>query len=302
MNIIHKHEMLWRKQFISIFCSLNTLAVALLVVGVFLSYLIPTNFYKIEERSRKHSYIELSNTIRDFINDEFSFATTPTVLTRVMGTFNVSLEQFLWFAEGSTGIHDIGSTLYVVKTLPSEISVFEEYASEIHGRDIKIVNESFQEISNSTYTKDVLWPVLYEYFPDGPDGQNIDFTGFNMYWGELQDVLDEMVNTRLLVYFPINFISSNTTGLLLIRPVVSHNNETNACIVRGLRPSNFLFHVDINFLKKEFGSFISLYIERDSTTLLFTSNPRIDTEISLREDNCEKQQISLKSFMKIGFV
>jgi len=279
---------------------LNSLSVVLLVIGGFLSYFIPTNIDKIETRSRKESYIESSKNIRDFIKDQFSFSTTPTILTRVMETFDVSLEQFLSFAEGSTSRHDIGSTLYVVKIGPSDIPDFEESASKIHGRDIKIVNEMFQEISNSTYTEDVLWPVLYEYFPDGSDGQGVDFTGFNVYWGKLQDVLDEMVESELLVYSdPILFISSNTIGLLLIRPILSKNNEIKSCIVRGLRPSNFLSDVDADFLKEEFGSYISLYIERDSPMLLFSSNPRIDTKISLREDNCEKEQISSRSFMLV---
>ena len=286
------------KIFRKVFLNLNTLSVVLLVIGVVLSYLIPTSIDSINARSRKRSYIESSKNAKDSVEDVFNVSTTPSVLSRVMGTFDVSLDQFLSLAEGSTNIHDIGSTLYSVRITPSDIPVFEETASEIHGRDVKIVDETFQEISASTYTEDVLWPVLYEYFPDGSDGQDVDFTGFNMYWGQLRHNFDEMVDSGLLVYSdPVLFISSNTTGLLLIRPIISENNEINACIVRGLRPSNFLFNVDIDFFKEEFGSYISLYIERDSVELLFTSNPRIDTEVSLREDACKRTQISSRSFM-----
>jgi len=271
----------------------NIISGSVLIIGVLISYFLPQRFHTINIQTRKKSYIEFSKNALHSVNDAFNISTTPSVLGRAMGLFNVSKKQFSDLADGSLNIHDVGSTIYSIKINTSEITNFEKHASEIHNTDVKIVDITFQPIVN--YTEEYLWPVLYEHFPIGSDGTDVNFIGFNMYWGDLRDKLDEMTNSRLLVYSdPILFVSSNTTGLLSFRPIMDENNEINSCIIRGLRPSNFLFDVDIDHFKEEFGSYISMYIGK---ILLFSSNPNIDIDVSLREDNCEKSSISPKSHM-----
>ena len=281
-----------KKVFHNICLNFNTLSIVLFVVGTILSCIIPIEIHKISVESIKKSYTEFSKNAQMSVEDVFNVSTTPSVLSQVMGSFNVSPEQFSIFAEAATNIHDIGSTLYSVKIPNSGISEFEVTASEIHGVPIKIKDERFNEISN--YTEEYLWPVLYEYFPTGPSGSNLDFRGFNMYWGQLREKFDEMVRTKLLVYSdPILFVSSNTTGLLLIRPVIEEN-EVTSCIVRGIRPSNFLFNVDIDLLKEEFGSDICIYIQTENVINLLFSSGRTSPELP---ENCHKTILSTSSFM-----
>ena len=274
-----------KQGFRKIILNLNTLSILLLVIGVSISYIIPTKIHGVNVQSRKEMYVEFSNNAVRSLDKILNESSVPSLLSQVMGTFNVSLEQFSEFAETESNIHDIGSTFYVLKIPNSGIQEFEVTASEIHGFPVKIINETFQELSN--YTEEYAWPVLYDYFPGG--SSSVNFIGFNIYWGQLRENIDEMLRTKRLVYSdPVTFFSDDTTGLLQIRPVFK-KNEVSSCIVRGIRPSSLLFEVDTELLKNKFGSDLCIYITRNnSIDMLFCTSLEIT-------ENCSEIRLSSSS-------
>lgn len=244
--------------------SKNCIPVLLFCIGVCISVIVPYEIDKISTDKIKESYTVFVHNTGKSIRSVINASSSSSVLTEVMGTYNVSESEFSIFAEASDTIHDIGSMFYVVKILPSEIKVFEERASD-DLKNITVVDNTFSPIYN--YTEEYLWPVLYEYFPGGVDGTEIDFRGLNMYSDQLKNTVDDMVSSRISVYSdPILFLTNNELGLLLFRPVLREKESVSSFIIRGIKPSNFLVDVDLNELKDTFGADLTIYMERNGNS------------------------------------
>ena len=277
----------------------NAIPILLFLIGVSLSYFLPTELHKKNVILKKDSYYDFLNEYVKSVENVFEVSEEQTILSEVMSSFNVSLEEFSQFSETLSNVNDIGSTLYSVKIRNTQesISEFEGYASEIHGYPVKIMNETFQELYN--YEEEYVWPILYQYFPNGSTvGRNINFIGFNMYIGRLSGHFDNMVELKSLVYSdPILFESNNKTGLLSIRPVFTNNEkeEVSSAIIRGILPNHFLGDENTETLINKFGSDLSVYIRRNvSMDFLFGTGPNI-------LQNCHEVRVYSESTMLLCF-
>lgn len=235
-------------------------------------------------RSRSKSY----TSVTEATTDRFEFALLPSVLSRTMDLFNVSLEEFTDLSTVSYLRSDVEITTYCVKVPTAEKEEFEEYASSIHGRNVSVVGSNFIPLP-SNHSSEFIWPVLFEYFPDPFP---LTVVGLDMYGPLVLENFDQMMRTGdVVISNPVQFIDTGERGLLVLQPLKDGGGDVYACVVRGLRSSSFLSSLGIEGFLDDFRSDLSMYIRHNETLLFYNSGetPTVPLVplVPLDDDLCE---------------
>ena len=223
------------------------------------SFLLSNLFRKEQQESKLHQYVIDSESIVDSVRKRFNTALIPSVLSNVMGIYDVSREDFVTLSTVSSLRDDIGITVYSIAVQSHERQSFE------HETNTSIVNGDFEVIPYN-YTK-TMWPIIYEYFPvDFP----ISLIGLDLYGEPILDNIDEMIRTgSLVISNPIIFVDTGELGLLVLQPIRDVNGDINSFLARGLRSRLILNDDSVKNFVEKYDSRFSMYIRINDKNSLF---------------------------------
>ena len=268
----------------------NICYIAIVLVGTAMSFIITELFYMRDRVSSTNIYTGLFNTITTNLENRIKNNLEPSVLSRALDLFDVSVDQFSDMASVASVAHEIEGITLAVRVPLWGIGRFEDEAFSIYNNTIKIVDGEFKPIVE--YTEEYLWPIIYEYFALPPMKSLL---GLNMYGEPIRKNFDEMVDTKTIVVSnPVVFTDTGKLGLLVMQPISKGGGDIIACLVRGIRPETLFSGSEVDTFIRIYDSRISMYFEREGVENVIYSTDYdniIDTSYGL----CEHVHISQKS-------